>query len=171
MNSEIKNKLKKFIGNKEILDIIIFGSAIKGKSVPRDVDIAIITDKVINLDLKGFHISYLKPIDFFLKRPSLVHTLFREGYSLKYNKAFSELYGFDNRVLFRYQLNDIKPSLKVKIVNFLRGKKNEEGLVKKSKGEWLANQIFIVPLEADYVLEKFFLNFNIKFKKFYILMH
>ena len=66
MNSKIllqvKNKLKKYLRDKEILDIVIFGSAIKGKLSPRDIDIAIISEDIINFDIAGFHISVLKQI-------------------------------------------------------------------------------------------------------------
>ena len=167
MNSEIKlikNKLIKIIDNKEVYDVILFGSAIKGKANPEDIDIAVISEK--EFDLKGFHISNLKPSNFFVKRVTLLNTLFREGYSLKYNKSFSELYGFKNRVLFKYDLRGLNASKKVKIVNILK-----KELVENNGGEWLANQVFFAPVFKDYIFEKFFLNFEVKFKKYYILMH
>mgnify|MGYP001573153798 FL=1 len=175
MNSKIlsiaKNKLKKYLKDKEILDILIFGSAIKGKDLPRDIDIAIITDKKINIEIPGFHISMLKPEDFFGNPPSLVHTLFREGYSLKSNKFLSQLYNFSNKIMFIYELISLNPSTKVKVVNVLRGKNKEKGLVEKNSGEWFANRVFIVPIEQEYIFDKFFNNFKVKYRKFYILIH
>ena len=168
--SLIENKLKKYLKDKEILDIIVFGSAVKGKAFPGDIDIAVITNKT-SIEISGFHASILNPKDFFINPPSLIHTLLREGYSLKNKCSFSQIYKFSNKVLFKYELVNLKPSLKVKIVNILRGKNKEKGLVKENNGEWLANQIFTVPVENENIFEKFFLNFKIKFKKFYILMH
>ena len=52
MNSKslllIRNKLKKYLKDRNILDIIIFGSAVKGKAEPRDVDVAVIIKKDSN---------------------------------------------------------------------------------------------------------------------------
>ncbi len=175
MNSKslllIKNKLKKYLRDKNILDIIIFGSFIKGKSLPGDIDIAVICKEKKSLDIAGFHVSVLGVEDFFVKVPSVVHTLFREGYSLKYKRAFSENYKFVGKALFKYELSGLKPSVKVKVVNVLRGKGGTEGLVKEGEGEWLANQIFTVPIGAEHIFEKFFLNFKVKFNKSYILIH
>jgi len=169
--SWIRNKLKRYLKDKEILDIILFGSLIKGKAMPEDIDIAVITEKPLKIEIPDFHVSILSPRDFFINPPMIVNTLIREGYSLKNNKLFSEIYKFESRVLFIYQLKDLKPSLRVKIVNQLRGKKNEKGLVEENKGKWLANQVFTVPIGNEYIFQKLFINFEVKFNKSYILIH
>lgn len=175
MKSEIlsiKNKLKRFLENKEILDIIIFGSFIKGSLSPKDIDIAIITDlKSINKFPDNFHVSILSPKDFFINPPTIINTLLREGYSLKNDKSFAEIYKFSNKVIFNYSLTSLKPSDKVRMVNILRGKNKETGMVKNNMGEWLANQVFIVPVGNEHIFEKLFLNFKVKFKKSFILIH
>ncbi|MBI2630003.1 nucleotidyltransferase domain-containing protein [Candidatus Pacearchaeota archaeon] len=167
---QIKNKLKNYLNDKRILDIIIFGSAVKGKAMPNDIDIAIICNEDIKIDINNFHISVLKSEDF-LKPISIINTLFREGYSLKYNMPFSEVHKFSSKVLFRYELSGLNSSTKVKVVNFLRGKGNSSGIVKENKGEWLANQVFLIPITNEHIFEKFFINFNVKYKKFFILIH
>lgn len=169
--SPIKRKLNKYLKDKDILDIILFGSLLKGKSEPQDIDIAIITEKHFNADLPGFHVSIINPKDFFINPPSLAHTLLREGYSLKNNKQFSENFRFSNKTLFKYELIGLNPSLKVKIVNILRGKGKERGMVESNNGEWLSNQVFFANLQNEYLFEKFFIHFKVKFKKFYVLIH
>jgi predicted nucleotidyltransferase len=172
MNSKIlfiKSKLKKFLKDKEIIDILVFGSAVKGKAMPGDIDIAIITEKE-RIDIPGFHVSMIKPEEFF-KPLSLIHTLLREGYSLKNKKLFAEMHKFSSRVLFKYELVPLAASEKVKIVNILRGKGEQKGMVEENGGEWLANQVFLIPIDREHIFEKFFLNFKIKFKKFYLLIH
>ena len=175
MNSEIlssiKSELKDYISDKEILDVILFGSYTKGKQIFQDIDIAFITEKEIKIKNPKFHVAILSPKNFFIKTPTLINTLLREGYSLKHKKYFSEVYNFSPRVLFSYELVSLTPSLKVKIVNALRGRKNEKGMVKENFGEWMANQVFIIPITNENVFEKFFINFKIKYKKRYILMH
>jgi len=176
--SQIKNKLKFLMKNKEIIDIILFGSVIKGKINPNDIDIAIIIDKSLSKELQEkidkldkFHISILTLREFFIKPPTIINTLLREGYSIKNNKYLAETFDFKTRVLFSYKLTSLSLSKKVKIVNILRGLKNDNGFVKKSGGEWLANQVFIVPVSASELFEEFFNNFEVNFKKYYLLMH
>lgn len=173
--SKIRSKLKSILKNKEILDVILFGSIVKGKSLPNDIDIAIITEKkkldLLKLDLDIFHVSILSPRDFFINPPIIINTLLREGFSIKKNKSFSESYNFSSRILFKYDLSNINLSTKVKIVNNLRGKGKEKGLVLECNGEWIANQVFTVPVDKLELFERFFLNFKIKFNKYYVLMH
>ena len=167
----IKSKLKNILKSRDILDVILFGSSIKGKTFPKDIDIAVITNKPVLEDIKGFHISTLKSQDFFLNPPTLVNTLLREGYSLKYEKFFAERYQFSSKVLFTYKIASLKPSQKVKVVTILRGKKKEAGIVEEYHGKWLAKQVFTVPLASAYLFEQFFLNFSIPFKKYFILIY
>lgn len=167
--SEIKKKLKDVLKDKDVYDVVLFGSFVKGKSSPNDIDLAIISDKN-NFDVSGFHISVLS-VSYFFKPHNLINTLFREGYSLKKNKSFSEVYGFKNKCLFRYELAHLSASKRVSTVNFLRGKKGEDGLVKEKGGEWVSNQVFLCPVYSEFIFEKFFLNSKIKFKKFYCLIN
>lgn len=175
MNSEIlrsaKNKLKSFLKDKEILEVLLFGSAIKGKANPKDIDAALITKKEINPKINGMHISVISPEEFFSKIPALANTLLREGYSLKNNKFLAELLQFQNKVLFIYELKNLSASNKVKIVNILRGKASNAGMVEEYNGKWLANQVFFVPVSASYLFENFFTNNSIKYIKYYVLMH
>jgi hypothetical protein len=169
--SQIKSRLRRYLEDKEILDIILFGSAYKGKAAPTDIDVAVITEKKIDISIPDFHISVLSPKDFIVNPSSLVNTLLREGYSLKNNKPFAALYSFSSRALFVYALKSLNASEKVKLVNILRGKRGMKGLVEDNSGVWLANQVFLVPVEKEYTFEKVFLNFKIKFKKQFILIH
>jgi hypothetical protein len=115
-------------------------------------------------------VSVLSPDDFF--RPiSIIHTLLREGYSLRNRKFLSEVHRFSSVVMFRYELSGLKPSDKVRVVNILRGIGSRDGTVRENCGKWIANQVFILPIGREAVFEKFFLNFKIKFNKFYLLMH
>ena len=79
MNSKellhIRNKLKSVISHKAVIDVILFGSVLKGKATPRDIDIAIITETIFDIDIPGFHISFIKPSDFFSNPPALATTL------------------------------------------------------------------------------------------------
>lgn len=176
--SKIKNKLGFLIKDKNVIDIILFGSIIKGKTIPNDIDIALIIDKELSSilkekikTLKNFHISMINLKEFFINPPAIINTILREGYSIKNKKYFCENFKFTNKVLFKYTLTSLKPSEKVKVVNILHGKNKEIGIVEKNNGEWLSNQVFTIPPSISNIFEEFFNNFKIKFKKYYILIH
>ena len=175
MNSKIislvKKTFSKELKNKEIIDIIIFGSSTKGKASPEDIDIAVIAEKNFDKKIEGFHISVLKPKDFVTDQPSLINTLLREGYSIRHNKRFAELYRFTSKVMFLYDLSLFKNTEKVKIVSVLRGKNKQKGFVEQNNGEWLGNGIFSVDPDISALFEKMFINFKMPYKKRYILMH
>ncbi|MDI6736931.1 MAG: nucleotidyltransferase domain-containing protein [Nanoarchaeota archaeon] len=167
----IRNKLKNVLKDKDVYDIILFGSFAKGKAEPNDIDIAVISGKDTKYSIGGFHISRLKPEDFVLNPPSLVNTLLREGYSLKKNRPFCEDYRFIAKAMFAYELKGMAPSAKVMAVNALRGKAGEKGLVEQKGGYWLANQVFAVPVSEENIFERLLLNMGVKFKKMFVLIH
>lgn len=167
--SKIKKDLKEVLKDKEVYDVVLFGSFVKGKVNLNDIDLAIISNKKFENLGNKFHASFISLDDFF-KPIGLMNTLFREGYSLRKNKSFSEVYGFKNKCLFKYELSGLSASEKVMAVNFLRGKNGDKGLVLDKKGEWISNQVFLCPVIYDSIFERFFINSKIKFNKYYILI-
>lgn len=168
--SEVKKKLKPYLVNPRVFDVVLFGSFVKGKANPSDIDVAVISDCELE-EIEGFHISFLSPVDFFKNTPTLVSTLIKEGFSLEHNKYFSAVYGFENRCMFIYELSGLTSSKKVQVVNFLRGSKNQKGLVEEKKGKWISQGCFSCAIEHDFLFDGFFINQGIKFKKYYLLMH
>jgi hypothetical protein len=172
MNSKlfwVEKKFKPHLERKEILDVVVFDSAFREKESSSEIEVIVIAKENIKISLPGFRITLLISEDF-LKQNPLVHKLFKEGYSLKNEKYFSELYRFSNKILFKYDLVSLSPSIKVKVVNVLRGKNREKGMVEENSGEWLSNQVFFVPVEIGSLFEMFFLNMKVKFSKFFVLI-
>lgn len=167
--SEIKVKFREILKREDVLDVILFGSAFKGKALPGDIDVAIISDNR-DFEVEGVHVSIVSPKDFFGKVPTIVTTLIREGFSLRENKPLSECWRFSSGVLFSYQLSGLSNSSKVKIVNALRGK-NGKGVIDEYGGEWVSTGVFIVPVSCEHIFDGFFRNFSIKYKKRFVLMH
>jgi len=167
---EIKKELKEYLNNKSVYDVILFGSFVKGKVMPSDIDVAVICDEKLD-EINGYHISFIKPLDFFKEIPSLINTIFREGYSLKNNKSFCEQYGFRNKVMYIYELSGLSDSEKVRIVNFLRGNKSGKGMIAEKECEWISNASFICSIQNDNLFEQFFLTNKVKFRKYNLLMH
>ena len=168
---KIKAKLKQLINDTNVIDIILFGSYVKGKANPRDIDLALIVREKKSYIYEGFHVSIITANEWFTNHPSLATTLLREGYSIKNNKYLAESLLFKPKALYSYKLNNLNNSKKVRIVQILRGNKKEKGMIEKYNGEWLSNQVFIIPPEADSLFERFFTYQEINFEKKYILIH
>jgi predicted nucleotidyltransferase len=179
LESYLKEKLKG-IGSTEIADIFVFGSAVKGKEFPGDVDLCVVFRKKLVAEivseiekrLKGInaHISFLSTDDFFKKPHSLAKTIFVEGVSVFSRKPFIQGFGFSARILYSYNISRLKPSEKVKFVYLLKGRRSE-GMVKRMSGEWLADSCFIIPVEKDSEMLLIMKKWNIQFKRKELLVH
>lgn len=167
--SEIKRRFKEVLKDKAVLDVIIFGSAVKGKALPGDIDAAIVSEGH-DFDVEGVHVSIVSPKDFFGRVPSIVTTLIKEGFSLRSGKMLSEVWRFDSGVMFSYQLSGLDNSKKVRVVNALRGR-GDRGTVVEKGGEWISQGVFIVPIFSERIFDGFFRNFGVKYKKRFVLMH
>src|SRR3989338_1445155 len=98
--SQLKNKIVKRLG-KDIIDVVLFGSAVRGKEKPNDYDICIILNKqlpakTINEISSSFkeniHLSFLTADNFFNSFHSLAKTVLFEGISLISRKPLLEKY-------------------------------------------------------------------------------
>jgi len=173
---EFYNKNKK-----EIVDIVIFGSFVKGKILPKDIDICIVFREKINEELNKMigdefskklvvHVSSLLIDNFFLKTHSLAKTLLKEGASLVNGKSLSENLGFSQNVLFSYSLKGKEQKEKTKIVYVLKGRNKKSGFVDSVNGKWLADNCFIIPVNADNEVMKILNKWQVKYERKNILL-
>lgn len=180
LSNYLRKKLKG-INLTEIADIFLFGSVVKGKEFPRDIDVCIVfrkkilEDKIKEIEnrLKEFnvHISSLEIDNFFRKPRSLVKTIFVEGVSIFNKKSFIQNFGFSAYVLYSYDLSKLKSSEKVKFVYLLKGRKKEPGIIKKMDGEWIADSCFIIPIQKDSEMLSILKKWQIPFKRKEALIH
>ncbi|MBU0963235.1 MAG: nucleotidyltransferase domain-containing protein [Nanoarchaeota archaeon] len=171
---KIYSDLKKLFKNKkEILDILIFGSIIKGKSNPKDIDICIIFRENIDINLikelnkkfEDVHFSTLIADNFFTKPHALIKTLLFEGISIKTGKELSKVYGMNAYALYSYNITKLSNSKKTRFVYLLKGRKGENGIVKDFKGEFITNAAFIIPVEKDYEMIEIFNSWEVPFNR------
>ena len=181
---KLKSELKKF-NNKDIFDIVIYGSAIKGKEKINDIDIAVILKKETALNKKLEAAESLKRkldfletetdvkvIDlkdmldpFFMARQAIL----AEGYSLINNKFLHELFGFSLAVLFSYSLSNLSYANKKMFYYALKGRRGQKGLLELRKGNQLSNCVIKIPLEHSEEFKNLFNGHKIEFKTEYIL--
>lgn len=161
----MENKIKKYNKNKQIKDIILFGSAIRGKTNPQDIDILILFNNRINKDLEyeikqelnkiheNISITSKTTIDeeSFIARDSI----YFEGYSLLNKKYLSENMGYTSFTLFKYQTSNLTNSQKVTFYNALNGR-NSKGLIEEYDCIKLSDNALLVPLENSDFFKEFF---------------
>ena len=167
MLEELKKCVKSRLNNK-VFDIVVYGSLVKGKYEPEDIDMAVIfKDGLLNerleiiqqikrrikidnkIDIKGFLLADLFKPEFFGRSG-----IFFEGISLIDGKPFSNKIGFNGVVIFFYNLKNKNHTEKVKFNYLLSGRKNKEGLIKLFEGKQLAPGVFKLPIKNSIKFEE-----------------
>ena len=117
MKEDLRKSLKKY---KDIEDFYIFGSFVKGKFSPSDIDIALITYKK-DFKLLSNVLKELKEypnlhIEIFLFKEIFTEpvwkSLLSEGFSVKKNKYLRDLMNIKSGVLYKYSLKKMNKSEK-----------------------------------------------------------
>lgn len=175
---------KKFAKKNEIFDIVLYGSATKGKSKVRDIDILIIFNneplkervskaqelketlrkEIENLDIKTINLNELFQNEFLARQSILI-----EAISLIDNKSIAEKLGFKGYALFNYKLTNLNHNEKTKFTYALIGR-NTEGILKKLKAEKLGKGALLIPIENSITFEEFLTKWEINFKSQNILI-
>ena len=180
-------KLKKYLKNEKresIFDIIIFGSLVKGKLTPRDIDILVIflhgtlkerlniiqeiknnlKNKIEgNIDLKQALLKELFSPEFLARTGILL-----EGFSVYKNKKFCQTLGFESFTLFWYNLNRLTHTQKVKF-NYILSGRNQKGIIDSLGGKRLANGVIKIPIETSFEFEEILKNNKVNYNKKNIL--
>jgi predicted nucleotidyltransferase len=171
-------QIKLWIKKDNVLDVVLFGSSVRGKFNPNDIDLCIIikdTDEEKSLNLVDslgkltdkydfkFHINILTSSSFVLGN-TLAKTLLNEGYSIRNNINFSSVLGFENKSLFVYTLKHFSPSKRVKFHYLLKGRYGSEGILKQVKGEFLGTGSILISVEKEDLLKEIFDKWDVKYK-------
>ena len=142
-----KSLLTIYTKNKDkIFDIVLFGSAVKGKEIVSDIDVAVIFKARDDSLLKkirylGVHVNYVLLDE--LYKEDLWKTLIKEGVSIVYGKKVSSVFGLNSYGLFTYNLTKIKR--KARFSQVLSGYKSE-AMLKKVEGNILRPGVILVPV-------------------------
>ncbi len=173
------SELKRF-SPKEIFDIVVYGSAVKGKEKINDIDIAVILNRNTELNKKlNLAESLKRKLDFleyeadikvidlndlldsaFIARQAIV----AEGFSLLHKKFLHELFGFSLSNLFEYSLENLAYSKKKMLYYALKGRRGQKGLLELKKGKQISNCVIQVPLEHSEEFADMFQKHGINFK-------
>ncbi len=157
-----QKELKKLL-NEQLLDIILFGSVVKGGS-PHDIDIALLLKDTTNLLAIKKKIKEIikKETDIQTMTLESIHTplwltLIKEGFSIKKSKYLHELYHLQPQVLYKYSLQKLTA---VQKVQFERGIK----MILKTEGTFLTRSVVLIPLTLKNRMMEFLKNWNIYYE-------
>ena len=162
MKRSLRKLLRKY---KEIEDFIIFGSLVKGKYAPKDIDIALVVDKKDillvgevkdQLKIKNLDIEMIEPENIYQSRLGLM--LISEGFSIKDNKFLREKLGLYPMKIYTYEIKNLTQTKKVL---FGRGLNQ---MIKDTKSVKLGAGSIMIPVEQSSKFEDFLQTWNLKYK-------
>lgn len=163
--------------DKNIIDIVLFGSFAREKEKPEDIDLAaIVSDKIETVTLEKqisdklkmpVHITVLNLRTLF--RETLWKTIIHEGISLLNNKNVSEKLGFESYVLFWYNLAKLKTSDKVRFSYALFGRDKKDSLLGKLNGKSLGKGVLLIPVNKEDEIRDLFFEWELPFERRRIL--
>lgn len=154
-------KAAKGVKSENILDVFVFGSFVKGKARPGDVDVCMVFLKDVNSSKVdefysrckragiNAHVSPLAAENFFLKPHSLATTVLYEGISLLDGKPAAKRFGLEAWAIYSYEISGMGPSEKVKFVHVMKGRGKNKGFVRNCGGAFLSPGCFLVPVDKD----------------------
>lgn len=178
----LKSESKKFQKNNRVFDIILYGSYVKGKRKPNDIDILIIFNEIpIKTQLEKvqefknnikskipevdkFDIKSINLKDLFDKTILSRQGILTEGFSLIDGISFSKKLGFVGKALITYDLSDLSNSNKTKFLFSLSGRRGEKGLIEKFNMKKLGKNVLLSPIEKTELIREFLEKWKIKFE-------
>ncbi len=183
-NTKFQSLIKEYHKkNKDnILDILLFGSAVRGKERPNDIDLLVVSNKSISADeiyelrksLKAlgtdisFNITEKTYNELFLES-FLAREAFLEAYSLINKQFISKGLGFTSNYLFKYELKGMNKSKRMGFYYSLYGRNNSKGMIDKLNAIKFSESILLVPIENVEEAKEYFSHQSIKFNSFPVL--
>ena len=178
MLKQLKNYLKAEKKDKTIFDIVTYGSAVKGKNIPNDIDIAVIfkegtlkerlnkiqkiKEKIkigIKIDIKGILLEELFNSVFFARSGIII-----EGISIFDEKPFANKLDFEGICLFIYDLKNKSHTEKVKF-NYVLSGRNAKGIIAQLEGRALGPGVIEIPIKNSLEFEEVLQMHHINYKK------
>lgn len=184
LNTQVLKLIRNLkIKHPDIWDVAIYGSVIRGKVTPVDIDIAIILHSRLSLNekLKLAHelrhslrklINYdvdVKTIDIkdlldkrFIARQSII----AEGFLLLRKTNLSRFLGFNSFYIFSYSLQGLTQSKKVMFQYALNGRNKKKGLLDSLNGFSLGKGVVMIPVQNTEEFKQFLDKNKINYKVF-----
>lgn len=182
-DTKFKSEAKFFFkeNKEEILDIILFGSSVRNKEKPNDIDILILFKDKKNVDISyefkkrlqkaGYNAdvtdkTYIDLLDGSFKASE---GILSEGYSLINNKFLSEGFGYANLTLFKYQLNGLTKSQRMMFYYSLYGR-GQKGMLEELGAIKFSDSILFCNVKNTEQMREYLRGWKIDFLDFPVLI-
>lgn len=182
-NLRFQKIIKEFLQkNQRALDVVLYGSAAKGKGEPRDVDLLVVycggaDDKAahelekrlnacgVKADVEARSWNELFKTSFLPREAVLA-----EGVSLKNNKPLSKAFGFESFTLFKYSLKGFTPARRVQFHYALNGRRKAGGMLASVGGKKFTPVTCLVPTTKSEGFAEFLRHWKTEFKQSFVLV-
>lgn len=166
----------------EILDIVLFGSATRGKESPNDIDLLILFRNKEDLELAyqlkkclaGFMVEFNITTKTYhsLMMPGFLakESFISEGFSIIRDQQIAEGLGYQNFMLFKYHLKGFSQSQRMRFQYSLHGRNKREGMIKELSMVKFSDQILLSPLENSERAKEYLESWKIEFEEIPILI-
>lgn len=182
-NTKLMSKVHSLIteNKEEILDIVLFGSLVRGKEKPRDIDVLIIYKTKVNPELNykikkefeiiGFETDLVAKNYSGLFESSFIarESYLSEGYSLLNKKFIADGFGYNPMILFRYDIKSLNKSQRMRFYYSLYGR-NSEGMLKKLGLYKFSERIIISPVEESERVKDYLNSWKMQYTEIPILI-
>ena len=172
LRNELYELSKKY---KDIEDIILFGSVVRGKDKPKDIDVLVIfklrIDKEIELKIRKIiqekynNLSIISKTSKTVLDPSFDarESILFEGISLLSVENVAQKYGYSPIGMFKYVFPKWNNLQKTKFYHALNGRKGGKGIAQKLNSIKIADNLIIVPLDKIEEFKSFLEFWNLQY--------
>ena len=159
-NTRLLKKLKAILATRpETADVILFGSAARGKERPNDIDVLILFKERVN---KETEYGIRKELERYCKNVSVIskteltvldesfdarESVLFEGRSLITGKKLAEKYGFSSFGMFKYSFSGWDKLKKTKFYHALNGRAGKKGVADLLGCIKVSDSLILAPLE------------------------
>lgn len=182
-NKEFLKIIRESLKELEIIDIILFGSIVRGREKPRDIDLLILyvpkTEKIIEKSYrirkklekisKNIHVTSQRYDEVFSLEFLAREAILSEGFSMRNKEFISESLGYSNFVLFRYSLKKLNKSKRMQFYYSLYGR-DKTGVLEKNKCYKFSDRVILSPIENSETIKDFLDIWKIKYIEFPIII-
>lgn len=184
-DTKFKKEIRNFIKKRKdiILDIVLFGSVVRGKEKPGDIDLLIVYKGKKNLDV-GFELKkklntagYAVDIidkeykELFEPLFSAREALLSEGYSISYGTFISEGLGYMNLSLFKYELKGFTKSQRMRFYYSLYGRGAKQGgMLHILNAVKFSDTLLLCHVSHSEKMKEYLDTWHIKFREFPIII-
>lgn len=179
--SEVRKFFRKY--EEDIIDIVLFGSTVRGKEKPGDIDILVIYKKRKNLELtyqlkrrlrrfhKDIRITSKTYKELFSPVFKAREAILSEGYSLIYNTFIAKGLGYNQFTLFRYNLKGLNKSERMRFYYSLYGReKKDKGMLDELNAVKFSDTILLCPVEHTEKMKEYLDNWKMEYIEFPIII-